>query len=82
MTDVMDNLNATADSVADAGHKLMVMVIAYGGKATDQLNQMHYQTYCVSAASAQGDLKPASTVSSVEVVTNGGSDIITALVVV
>jgi len=34
------------------------MVIAYGGKATDQLNQMRYQTYCVFAASAQGDLKP------------------------
>jgi len=52
----MDNVNATADSIADAGHKSMVMT--YGGKATDQLNRMHYETYCVSAVSADGDLKP------------------------
>jgi hypothetical protein len=33
------------------------MVIVYGGKAKDQLNQMRYETYCMSAASAQGELK-------------------------
>ena len=54
--DTVQDTNATQIEVAEAGMQLMVMM--YGGKQSDKLNEMRYTTYCHLAATSTSSPKP------------------------
>jgi 5'-3' exonuclease len=56
LTDVVGSCDATANDVAAAGLKLMVLL--YGGRSADRLNHMRYVLYMNLTASSTKQLRP------------------------
>ena len=56
LTDVIESLHVSHESVVEAGLKLLTLL--YGGKLTDSLNQLRYARYIDITASAMTPLRP------------------------